>query len=108
MPLRRALQGSKMSWSVLQNHKFFARSTKMVRGNYENQLLVTQVLIFDKKSRCFVAEISAPWQHCISGHRVVLIGENRHRQEQKKSAKTPFYCTYIGYSTVYGQYITGS
>jgi hypothetical protein len=30
------------------------------------------VLIFDKNSRCFVAEISAPWQHCLSGHRVLI------------------------------------
>jgi hypothetical protein len=30
------------------------------------------VLIFDNNARCFVAEISAPWQHCLSGHRVLI------------------------------------
>jgi hypothetical protein len=31
------------------------------------------VIIFDKNSRCFVAEISAPWQHRLSGHRVLIV-----------------------------------
>jgi hypothetical protein len=35
-------------------------------------MTVLQVLIFDKNSRSFVAEISAPWQHCLSGYRVLI------------------------------------
>jgi hypothetical protein len=34
--------------------------------------VVLPVLSFDKNSRCFVAEILAPWQHCLSGHRVII------------------------------------
>jgi hypothetical protein len=43
------------------------------------------VLIFDKNSRCFVAEISAPWQYCLSGYRV-FIGTAL-QQEKSDTAK---------------------
>jgi hypothetical protein len=35
-------------------------------------MVVIPVLSFDKNSRSFVDEISAPWQHCLSGHRVLI------------------------------------
>jgi hypothetical protein len=38
--------------------------------------MVIPVIIFEKKSGWFVAEISAPWQHCLAGQRV-LIGKGR-------------------------------
>jgi hypothetical protein len=44
------------------------------------------VLIFDKNSIYFVAEISAPWQHCLPGHRV-LIGKCM-QLEKKDTAKS--------------------
>jgi hypothetical protein len=64
-------------------------------------MMVIPVLIFAKNSKCFVAEISAPWQHCLSGYRF-LIGKSMQLEEtdtakskigaaksKKKSAKTP-------------------
>jgi hypothetical protein len=38
-------------------------------------MIVIPVLIFDKNSRSFVADMWAPWQHCPLGHRV-LIGKS--------------------------------
>jgi hypothetical protein len=35
-------------------------------------MIVIPVLIFDKNSRSFVAEMLAPWQHCLSGYRVLI------------------------------------
>jgi hypothetical protein len=49
-------------------------------------LLAIPVLIFDKKCRCFVDEISALWQHCLAGH-IVFIG-NPLQLEKKYTAKS--------------------
>jgi hypothetical protein len=51
--------------------------------------MVISILIFEKNSICFVAEILAPWQHCPSGHRLLIAqvhatGEKRHRQEEDR------------------------
>jgi hypothetical protein len=35
-------------------------------------MMLIPVLIFAKNSRSFVAEISAPWQHCLSGYRFLI------------------------------------
>jgi hypothetical protein len=74
--MRRDVPGSKVTWPVLPNKKFSARSTKMVKENEVNQKIVKPVIIFKKKSGWFVAEYSAPWQHCLAGHRV-LIGKGK-------------------------------
>jgi hypothetical protein len=35
-------------------------------------MIVIPVLIFDKHSRSFEDKILAPWQHCLSGYRVLI------------------------------------
>jgi hypothetical protein len=47
---------------------------------------VIPVLIFAKNSRSFVAEILAPWQHCLSGYRF-LIGKSM-QLEKTDTAKS--------------------
>jgi hypothetical protein len=49
-------------------------------------MMVIPVLIFAKNSRSFVAEISAPWQHCLSGYRF-LIGKSM-QLEKTDTAKS--------------------
>jgi hypothetical protein len=48
MTLWRALPGSKAPWPVLPNHKFSARSSKVVGENSEKHMMVIPVLILPR------------------------------------------------------------